>query len=178
MVKFARRRVRPNVRSAIKTIGKPITRTREGARAHLRDPKSELFLLAVTNMVAEVTFYEKGDKRDKRFVELIHRVTREDPEWMQRFVPWLRRDALMRSAAVVAAAEYVAAGGPNGRAVIASAVARADEPAEILAYWAQEHGRRFPQPVKRGVADAVRPHYTEYTSLKYDGRMAHGAWVT
>ena len=37
---------------------------------------------------------------------------------MQRFVPWLRNEANMRSAAVVAAAEYVKAGGPHGRNVI------------------------------------------------------------
>jgi hypothetical protein len=161
--------VRPNVRSAITTHDRPTAFTHEGARAFLRDPKSELFLLAVTNMVAEDTFYERADRRDERFARLVHRVTLEDPEWMQRFVPWLRNAANMRSAAVVAAAEYVKAGGAHGRKVIASAVARADEPAEVLAYWAQEHGRRFPQPVKRGVADAVRRHYTEYTALKYDG---------
>jgi hypothetical protein len=120
-------------------------------------------------MVAERTFYEGADQRDKRFVELIHRVTAEDPDWMRRFVPWLRNEANMRSAAVVAAAEYVKAGGPHGRKVIASAVARADEPAEILGYWSQEHGRALPQPVKRGVADAVRRQYTEYSALKYDG---------
>lgn len=169
MAKFSRFRVRPNVRSAIKTVGMPTVRTHEGARAFTHDPKSELFLLAVTNMVAERTFYEGADESDKRFVDLIHRVTKVDPEWMQRFVPWLRNEANMRSAAVVAAAEYVKAGGPHGRKVIASAVARADEPAEILGYWSQEHGRAFPQPVKRGVADAVRRQYTEYTALKYDG---------
>ena len=87
-------------------------------------------------MVAERTFYETAGKRDERFVELIHKVTRNDPEWVQRFVPWLRNEGNMRTAAVVVAAEYVAAGGPEGRKVIASAVARADEPAEILAYWA------------------------------------------
>ena len=111
MAKFSAKRVRPMVRSAIKTVGKPTTRTFEGARALVRDPKSELFLLAITNMVGEATFYEGADARDERFVELIHQVTNEDPVWMQRFVPWLRNDALMRSAAVVAAAEYVAAGG-------------------------------------------------------------------
>ncbi len=169
MVKFSRYRARPNVRSALKTIGKPVSRTHEGARAYRRDPKSELFLLAVTNMVAEPTFYEGVGRRDRRFADLVHHVTREDPEWMQRFVPWLRTEANMRSAAAVAAAEYVKAGGPHGRKVVASAVARADEPAEILAYWSQEHGRRFPQPVKRGVADAVRHRYTEYSALKYDG---------
>jgi hypothetical protein len=169
MAKFSRFRVRPNVRSAIKTVGMPTAYTHEGARSFERDPKSELFLLAVTNMVGERTFYEGANKRDARFVELIHRVTNEDPEWMQRFVPWLRNEANMRSAAVVIAAEYVKAGGPHGRKVIASAVARADEPAEILGYWSQEHGRAFPQPVKRGVADAVRRQYTEYSALKYDG---------
>jgi len=172
MAKFSRIRVRP--RSAIKTAGMPAARTHEGARAFLRDPKSELFLLAVTNMVAERTFYEGATERDARFVELIHRVTNEDPEWMQRFVPWLRNEANMRSAAAVAAAEYVKAGGSQGRKVIASAVARADEPAEILAYWAQEHGRAYPQPVKRGVADAARRQYTQNTALKYDGRSR--AW--
>jgi hypothetical protein len=169
MVKFARKQTRPNVTAPVRTDARKLALTHEGALALGRDAKSELFLLAITNMVAERTFYETAEARDERFVELIHEVIREDPEWVQRFVTWLRNEANMRSAAVVVAAEYVAAGGTNGRKVIASAVARADEPAEILAYWAQEHGKRFPQPVKRGVADAVRKHYTEYAALKYDG---------
>lgn len=169
MVKFARFPKRPNVRSAIKTVGAPVNRTFEGARAWHRDAKSELFLLAVTNMVSEQTFYEVASQRDQRFVELIKKVTAEDPEWVQRFVPWLRNTAQMRSASVVVASEYVAAGGPNGRKVVASAMARADEPAELLAYWSVEHGHRFPQPVKRGVADAVQRLYTEKAALKYDG---------
>ncbi len=135
MVKFAKTRVRPNVRAPIKTKRAKNKRTHEGAPAHKRDAKSELFLLAVTNLVSEPTFYESGEQRDVRFVNLIHEVTKSDPEWIQRFVPWLRNTAQMRSAAVQMAAEYVAAGGANGRGVIASAMARADEPAEMLAYW-------------------------------------------
>lgn len=169
MVKFARIRKRPNVRSPIKTVGAPVNRTFEGAKALHRDPKSELFLLAITNMVAEKTFYESGSQRDQRFAELIRKVTVQDPEWVQRLVPWLRNTAQMRSAPVVMAAEYVAAGGPNGRKVVASAMSRADEPAELLAYWSAEHGRRFPQSVKRGVADAARRLYDEKAALKYDG---------
>jgi len=41
----------------------------------VRDAESELFLLAVTNMVGEDTFYERADARDARFVELVHAVT-------------------------------------------------------------------------------------------------------
>jgi len=39
MAKFSRFRARPNVRSALKTIGKPISRTHEGARrdCYVRD---------------------------------------------------------------------------------------------------------------------------------------------
>jgi len=84
-------------------------------------------------------------------------------------VPWLRRTANLRSASVVAAVEYVRAGGPHGRRVVDSACLRADEPAEVLAYWTSRYGRAVPQPVKRGVADAVRRLYDERAALKYDG---------
>src|SRR2546430_16641565 len=65
--------------------------------------------------------------------------------------------------------EYVGAGGPRGGLVIASACLRADEPAEILAYWTSRYGRNVPQPVKRGVADAATRLYTERAALRYDG---------
>ena len=169
MSKFARIYRRPAVKSVITTKGLRVHRTYEGARAFARTDKSELFLLAITNMVAERTFYEHGDQRDRRFVDLVHAVTRDDPEWVRRFVPWLRNEANMRSAAIVMAAEYVAVGGERGRSVVDSAIARADEPAEMLAYWTGVHGRRIPQPVKRGVADAVVRLYREYTAMKYDG---------
>ena len=113
-----------NALAPIKTKGAMNYRTMEGARAFKRDAKSELFLLAVTNMVSEPAFYESGSKRDARFVYLIHKVVQDDPEWIARFVPWLRNTAQMRSASIQMAAEYVAAGGPSGRKVIASAIAR------------------------------------------------------
>src|SRR5829696_2115151 len=75
----------------------------------------------------------------------------------------------MRSAPVVMAAEYVAAGGTGGRSVVARALQRADEPAELLGYWLSTHGRRIPMPIKRGIADGARRLYTERTALRYDG---------
>lgn len=157
--------------SPIKTLDTaPSTVTFEDAPAYTRDAKSELFLLAVTNMVSEPTFYEAGTERDQRFIGLIHQVTQDDPDWMLEFIPWLRRGALMRSASVQAAAEYVKAGGPNGRRVIAATLWRADEPAELIAYWFSRYGKNLPMPVKRGVADAARHLYTEKAALKYDGK--------
>ena len=145
------------------------TRTHEGAPAYVRDVKGELFLLAVTNLAGEDTFYEAGDARDERFRTLVHAATAEDPEWVARLVPWLRTTANLRSAPVVAAVEYVRAGGPHGRRVVDGALQRADEPAEVLAYYTSRYGRALPQPIKRGVADAARRLYTERAALKYDG---------
>lgn len=144
-------------------------RTHEGGAAYLRDVRGELFLLAVSNLVGESTFYEGATERDERYRALLHEAVALDPDWVARLVGWLRGTAQLRSAAVVAAAEYVRAGGPHGRRVVDAALQRADEPAELLAYWTLQHGRRLPQPVKRGVADAVRRLYGERSALKYDG---------
>jgi hypothetical protein len=169
VTKFATKQAPPHTTAAVKTTGGRAY-TGEGHLGYERDAKSDLFLLAVTNMVREQTFYEGANERDERFKQLVHVVTREDPLWVAQFIPYLRDTMQMRSASTVAAAHYVAAGGPRGRAVVASALRRADEPAEILAYWQQEYGRRIPKPLKRGVADAVVDLYNERAALKYDGQ--------
>lgn len=140
-----------------------------GATAFARDAKSDLFLLGVMNFVGEDTYYESAGERDSRFRDLVHKVTREDPDWVARFIPWLRNEANMRSASVVAACEYVSAGGPNARQVIASAISRADEPAEVLAYWKGVVQKPIPSSVKRGVNDALARVWNEYSVAKYDG---------
>lgn len=144
--------------------------TYEGGDGRVRDAKGELFLLAVTNMVSEGTFYEPAPDRDKRYRDLIADVVRTDPRWVAGFVPFLRDTMQMRSASTVMAAEYVRSGGPNGRAVVSAALQRADEPAEILGYWHASHGRKLPAALKRGIADACQRLYTERASLRYDGQ--------
>lgn len=164
---------RPNITAPVKTTDKRVP-THEGALGYVREAKSELFLLAVSLLLGEKTFYESGKDRWKRLKGLVHQVTAEDADWVARFVPYLRNTMQIRTASVAMACEYVKAGGPNGRRVIDAACARADEPAEVLAYWHQEYGRKLPMAVKRGVADAVRRLYNEYSALKYDGQSR--AW--
>lgn len=172
MSKFARTQTAP-ARKTGPTKTKKATRTHEGGAGYEKGDKTALFTLAVAGfMGGENTFYESGSSRDSRFVDLVHKVTKKDPEWMQKFIPWLRDEANMRTGAVMAAVEYVAAGGPNGRAVIDGACVRADEPAEIVAYYISRYGRKLPQPVKRGVADAARRLYNERSVLKWDSRSA------
>ncbi|KAB8188073.1 TROVE domain-containing protein [Microbispora catharanthi] len=173
MSKFNRGTTQAATDSPVTTEAKPTGRTHEGAPGYIRDAKSELFLLAVSNMVGEDTFYEKAGDRDGRFRALVHQVAVEDGDWMARFLPWLRGEANMRSAPVVAALEAVrarlAAGLQGGnRELVASVLQRADEPGEALAYWTSRYGRAVPKPVKRGIADAVQRLYTERSLAKYD----------
>jgi hypothetical protein len=136
-----------------------------------------LFLLAVTNFYGEDTFYEKAGDRNQRFIELVHRVAAEDPQWLGQFLPWLRRDANIRTAAVVGAVEAARAlsrrdqpGEQMGpaRRIIGATLLRADEPAEALSYYLQTYGRKIPGPIRRGVADVAKRLYTERNFIKWD----------
>ncbi|MBO0657346.1 TROVE domain-containing protein [Streptomyces triculaminicus] len=151
------------------------TRTHLGGKGHLRDDRSELFLLAIANFVSQQTYHESGTGRDERFAALVRKLAVEDPAWTAGLLKWLRGDGQMRTASLVGAAEYVkarleagATDGPTNREVVASVLHRADEPGEMLAYWASTYGRNVPKPVKRGIADAVRRLYTGRSLLKYD----------
>jgi hypothetical protein len=175
MSKFNRPDGVVSVNSPILTDDRPAGVTHEGAPGYARDAKSELFLLAVANMVGENTFYEQADARDARYRDLVHTVAVADPAWMLGFLGWLRAEANMRSAPIVTAAEAVKArlaAGANGpvtsRSMVNVVLQRPDEPGEMLAYWMSRYGRKIPKPVKRGVADAVCRLYNERAMLKYD----------
>src|SRR5215207_4174764 len=148
------------------TSATPTTVTHEGAPAFTRDTKSDLFVLAVANMVGEDSFYESAKQRDDRYADLVRSVATQDPEWMLGFIGWLRGTANMRSASLVAAAEAVHArlgAGLHGdnRALVDAALQRADEPGEFLAYWRSRFGKAVPMPVKKGLADAALRLYSE-----------------
>jgi hypothetical protein len=193
MSKFNTATAKPRATSPVTTAKTSTGQTYNGAPGFARDAKSELFLLAVTNMVGEGTFYEKATERDDRFEQLVRQVATEDPDWLVRMIPWLRTEANMRSASLVMAAEMVRARlaakiidvpdaavpgddeekvdlrGFNRRAIDA-ACQRADEPAEMLAYWISKYGKALPKPFKRGLGDAVRRLYNERSLLKYDSQ--------
>src|SRR5204863_9657243 len=81
MPKFSgtsRRPLRANVNAPIRTRGPRIV-THEGGAASGREPESDLFLLAATNMVGEDTFYERAGERRARFADLVPRGTAAIP---------------------------------------------------------------------------------------------------
>lgn len=163
--------VKTGVRSPIITTT-TASATALGGSGFERDPRSELFLLAVSNMAnPSGAFHEDGTARDARFVSLLRSVA-ADTEWVRGFVGFLRNEANMRSASIIAAAEIVKARLDlkiaGSRDIISAALQRADEPGELLAYWTAMHGRNIPSPVKRGISDALQRLYTERSYLKWD----------
>lgn len=174
MTRFNTRTARAQPASRVTSTGR-VLRTYEGGRGRERDARSELFLLAVSNLVAQQTFYETGSDRDDRYARLVRELAVTDPAWTAGLLGWLRGEGNLRTAAVVGAAEYVKArldadvtDGPSNRRVVDSVLQRPDEPGELLAYWTATYGRALPKPVKRGVADAVRRLYGGKALLKYD----------
>ncbi|MEV0468386.1 TROVE domain-containing protein [Nocardia tengchongensis] len=172
MAKFNTGASRAAAQGPIRTDSAPTGATHEGGPGFARAAKSELFLLAVANMVGENTFYETAGRRDSRFSALVRQVALTDLEWLTRFATWLRGEANMRSASLVLAAEAAKAGvdaGQTGsRAIVNTVLQRADEPGEMLSYWIGHYGKKIPKPVKRGVADAAARLYNEKSYLKWD----------
>ena len=73
-------------------------------------PRASCSCSPSSNMVGEDTFYEAATERDARFRELVAAVAVSDPDWAARLIGWLRTGANLRSASLVAAAEFVRPG--------------------------------------------------------------------
>jgi TROVE domain len=172
MSRFNTATAKTQARSPVTSEAVPSGKTYEGAPGYARSAESELFLLAVSHLGSDGAFYETGKERDARFADLVRQVAVADPAWMDGFVPWLRSEANMRTASLVAAAEALKARLdaklPGGRKLVSAALQRADEPGELLAYWHSFYGRNEPKPLKRGIADAIVRLYSEFSLLKYD----------
>lgn len=160
--------------SYVKSRAKPTGTNDLGGDSYRRTLRSELWLLSLAMLdVEQDTWHETGNARVDRYRELVRDLAVCDGQWLAGEIGYLRGTMNMRSAGIVAAAEFVHSrceAGLHGlsRQVVDVALQRADEPGELLAYWTARYGRRLPKPLKRGIADAVRRLYTERALLKWD----------
>lgn len=170
----------PKSAGPIQTEAAPTLLTGNGAPGFARDAKSDLFLMAVGSMFGEKKFYAKADAESARFVKLVQDVTKADPAWMLNFITWLRNEGNMRTSAVVASVEAACVAKDAGpfpghhlgmaRQLACAGLGRVDELGEALAYFQTTRGhKRFPKPLKRGVADAAIKLINEYSAMKYKG---------
>lgn len=164
----------------IQTEASPSLRTGNNAPGYARDAKSDLFLMATGSMFGENKAYAKGSDEAARFVKLVRDITYSDGPWMLNFITWLRSQGNMRTAAVVASVEAADAWKGHGpfpgsqvglaRQLASAGLSRVDELGEALAYWVASRGnKKFPKPLKRGVADAALKLINEYSAMKYSG---------
>ena len=170
--------------SPLKTVSSGAL-THEGGAAYVSDAHSELFRLGV-NLLAggENTYYENGKVRAQRFVDLVSQLAVSDPTWTFRFLTWLRDEGNIRTASIlgsVAAIHARLAAGSNedltyypgesvgfNRAFASCVPQRLDEVGELFAIWDSLYGKPYPQPLKRGAADALGRLANPYSVMKYD----------
>ena len=167
----------PRSPGPIATSPTPDTRTGNGAPGFSYEDKSALFLLATNSMFGQDKFYESAKQADDRFVGLVRRVAKADPDWTINFLRWLRHSGNMRTAAVVGSVEAALVlkdqpwphnkTGP-ARLAAKAGLGRADEIGEAVAYFKSKYpNTQIPKPIKRGLADAMTSHFSEYTAMKY-----------
>lgn len=187
--------VNPGPQSAVQTkhdaYGAVRTRTYEGALGYVSEAKGELFKLAVSFMGGDANFYETDKLRHTRLIALINQdEVINDLLWLHDFVGWLRHGAGMRTVSMVVAIEAVRGRLSRGLSgsvetaqnvevthadLIDEAMARADEPAEFLAYFTSQYGQvkwdgsKLPMAIKKGIAKAAVRLWNEYSVLKYKG---------
>lgn len=179
MARMNTARTAASARSPITSTAVAAT-THEGAQGYARDPRSEVFLAAVSSLNEDL-FYETAHDLRQRIGTRLESVAIEDPTWVENLVHWLRYSANLRSIAVVVAALAVKArldAGQSGhnRAIIAASIRRADEPGEVLSFWRSEISPVVPSAVKRGVADGLRQTLHERSWLKWRGRGERGEY--
>lgn len=177
----------------IQSATQPTLRGPKGAPAFQRTPQSELYLLATTGFFGQDKFYESARDSNSRFVELVRVVAEIDWTWLLDFTTWLRNDANIRAAAIVAGLEGAkrmlelhgdtnvlrGTGAKKGaaRQLAQAGISRADEVGEAAAYWASKYGRNFPKPIKHALGDCLT-RLNEYGALKYNSdnsafKLAH-----
>lgn len=144
----------------------------KGGVGTLRPAKSELYLAVISDFGGEATFYETADARSTRISNLVRKIAVEDKDWLVGLAGWLRNEANLRSISLTVSLEGAKAlneaGIEGARQLVASSIRRADEPGEALAYWFANFGRKLPSAVKRGIADAAKKSYNEFSLGKYD----------
>lgn len=163
--------------SRVKTVGTTVNP--HGEKSFVRDARSELFFATVTSF-NEDTAYEDANSRAERIKNLITRdKIYRDTDFLTGLVGWLRNEAGLRTIPSVVAVEAVHMRLKKGidggnREIIRSAIGRLDETADILAYWVSRYGKTVPSAVKRGIADALNSKLSEFSYMKWSGRMERG----
>jgi 60 kDa SS-A/Ro ribonucleoprotein len=144
----------------------------EGAASFVITPEVELYTAVATSGLSD-TFYEKSDVRLYRIQSLI---AKNDPEFVAKLAVYARNEMYLRSIPIVLAVELAKLN--SGNAIVSNAVKgvvkRADEIAELLAYYQLSNQRfgtkklnKLSKQVQKGLAISFN-NFDEYQFAKYN----------
>jgi 60 kDa SS-A/Ro ribonucleoprotein len=144
----------------------------EGAASFAITPEIELYTAVATSGLSH-TFYEKSDARLFRIQSLI---AKNDPEFVAKLAIYARNEMYLRSIPIVLTVELAKLN--SGNAIVSNAVKgvvkRADEIAELLAYYQLSNQRsgtkklnKLSKQVQKGLAVSFN-NFDEYQFAKYN----------
>jgi len=144
----------------------------EGAASYAITPEVELYTAVATSGLSD-TFYEKSDARLFRIQSLI---AKNDPEFVAKLAVYARNEMYLRSIPIVLTVELAKLN--SGNAIVSNAVKgvvkRADEIAELLAYYQLSNQRsgtkklnKLSKQVQKGLAVSFN-NFDEYQFAKYN----------
>lgn len=156
----------------LKTKQNKKVRNYEGAIAYKTSPELELYTSVVTASLSN-TFYEKANERLARIQKLMRKV---DPVFVAKLAIYAREKMHLRSIPMVLVAELskIHRGDSLVKNTASRVIQRADEIAELLAYYQLANSRsgdkklnRLSKQIQKGVADAFNK-FDEYQFAKYN----------
>lgn len=156
------------------------TRNHEDGLAFVMDAKSRLYTRVCASFFGEPKYYTDGNTSADELRADVKLAAASDPEFVLRLAAFARQEMHLRTTpqVVLAEAASIPVCKPFVRKWTPEIVRRADEPAEVIAYWTKQHGpigshgkpggeHAFPNSLTRGLEDALA-RFGEYQFAKYD----------
>lgn len=156
-----------------KNTGKTVNK--EGFGAYKLDKKTELYTRVATCLWEEPKFYGEFGETEAAIISLVDQLMPNDGDFVLKLAAYARNELHLRTIPIVLLAEVLGheslKNKPKTLAVEYGPfiVLRADEMANLVAYYSERFGRPFPDALKRIVRNRLNA-LTEYEALKYSGK--------
>lgn len=151
----------------------------EGGLSYKISDKEELYLRCATSFFGEKKYYTSPKEDSDNIVELVKKISSEDPEFILKLAYYCRNNLHLRTIPLVLLVEFANSSGvgsvKNARKYVYETIQRADELTEIISYQLNRniHSPRvhskIPMMIKNGVSSAF-DKFDEYQFAKYSGK--------
>lgn len=158
-------------------VGNDVSTNYESGLSYTTSAKEELYLRCVTSFFGENKFYTSSEEDSNKIIELVEKVSREDPEFVLKLAYYCRHGLNLRSIPLVLLVEFANSSNvgsvKNARKYVYETIMRADELIEIISYQLNRNLKKprahskIPMMIKNGVSGAF-DKFDEYQFAKYN----------